>query len=184
MNNGKKFKITNGNQNNKYIKLVANQKVIKLIKYSDSIDYTAHNKARKDLSANAFVLYDYLLCHSNNWVWALSSADVINETPLKIGTYNKAVAELIEMRYLVPHDIDIGSVVLDKDANHSYYFFETPTCNNSDTLPKHIISEDKDDFEPFAECEEHEEVSIRVELPQVLPWEMQQPAISHPARYY
>lgn len=115
--------ITNGHEENRFIDVVENQKVLKIHKYTDGIDYSAHNKARKELTSNAFELYDYIVCHSNEWIWALSSKDVCNESNLTMNKYPKAVAELIDKKYLIAGEIDLGSEQIVKNC---YHFYESP----------------------------------------------------------
>ena len=79
-----------------YIKVAANQKVIQIHRVKNGINFEANYKAMAVLSANAYVLYMYLLMHENHRVWALSSKDVYAKTALTEKTYTKAVAELIE----------------------------------------------------------------------------------------
>ena len=60
----------------------------------------------KKLTADAYLLYMYLITRPSNRVWTLSSQDVYNNTALKKRTYSKAVSELIEKKYLIPGPID------------------------------------------------------------------------------
>ena len=85
-----------------------NQKVIQIHRVKSSINFAANYKAMKELTANGYVLYMFLLMHENHRVWALSSKDVYNKTPLTEKTYPKAVIELIKKNYLTVGIIDIG----------------------------------------------------------------------------
>lgn len=117
-----------------YSILVAkNQKVIQIHRIKNSINFEANKKAMQDLTANAYVLYMYLLMHENHRVWALSSKDVFNKTPLTQKTYPKAVVELVEKGYLTAGIINLGqvrdNVVSDgyrKYKEEAYHLWEDP----------------------------------------------------------
>ena len=126
------------------IQVAKNQKVVQIHRVKNGINFAASYQSLKDLTANAHLLYMYLLLHSEGRVWALSSKDVYERTHLTDKTYPKAVQELIEKKYLTPGDIDIGT-----DApftENAYHFWETPSLNPHALNPQNSTSED--DF-PF-----------------------------------
>ena len=107
-----------------YIKVAANQKVIQIHRVKNGINFEANYKAMAVLSANAYVLYMYLLMHENHRVWALSSKDVYAKTALTEKTYTKAVAELIEKKYLVKGDIQLDACTT--YSENAYHLYELP----------------------------------------------------------
>lgn len=107
-----------------YIKVAANQKVIQIHRVKNGINFEANYKAMAVLSANAYVLYMYLLMHENHRVWALSSKDVYAKTALTEKTYTKAVAELIENKYLVKGDIQLDACTT--YSWNAYHLYELP----------------------------------------------------------
>lgn len=120
----KTIEINNDSQLRSYaIKVAANQKVIQIHRKSGSITFASNYKAMKALSSNAYVLYMYLLMHSNNRIWALSSEDVYDKTNLTKNTFPKAVEELIATGYLVKGEIDIGG---NKFKNNAFHLWEDP----------------------------------------------------------
>ena len=109
------------------VQVAKNQKVIQIHRVKNGINFEANYEAMKNLSANAYVLYMYLIMHSEGRVWALSKVDVEAKTALKEKTYLKAVQELIEKKYLTPGDIDIGG---EKPwIEEAYHLWETPSLN-------------------------------------------------------
>lgn len=104
------------------IKVSNNQKVIQIHR-KRSINFSANYAAIKNLSANAYVLYMYLLMHSEKRIWALSSKDIYENTPLRKYTLSNAITELQEKGYLVPGEIDLGD---NKTYNsNSYHLYES-----------------------------------------------------------
>lgn len=89
-----------------------------------SVNYTAHIKARKGLSKNAFELYDYLEFHHNDIIWSLSSKHLYSETQLTETTYAKAFNELVSKGYLVKKPITATTVPVTVNA---YHFYEDPS---------------------------------------------------------
>lgn len=89
----------------------------------ESINYNAHLTARKELSKNAFQLYDFLEFIPNGTIWALSSKVVYQDTALTEETYPKAFQELIDKGYLIKGVIvhSEGSTKVD-----TYHFYEQP----------------------------------------------------------
>lgn len=110
------------------IQVAKNQKVIQIHRVKSSINFAANYEAMKDLSANAYVLYMYLIMHSEGRVWALSKVDVEAKTPLKEKTYLKAVQELIEKKYLTAGEIYLGEGEK-KWTEEAYHMWETPSLN-------------------------------------------------------
>lgn len=119
--------VNNCNGQTYKIELAKNQKVVKVNRIKNGINFEANNKALATLSANAYVLYMYLLLHSPNRVWALSSKDVYSKTPLAERTYTKAIDELISKGYLVEKEIDVGDGK--KYKENSFILFEDPSQN-------------------------------------------------------
>ena len=107
-----------------YIKVAANQKVIQIHRVKNYINFEANYKAMAALSSNAYVLYMYILMHDNRRIWALSSKDVYAKTALTEKTYTKAVAELIEKKYLVKGDIQLDAYTT--YSENAYHFYELP----------------------------------------------------------
>ena len=114
------------------IKLAKNQKIIQIHKVNIGINYSANMKALNKLSANAFVLYMYLLDHDEMRLWALSSKDVINKTSLSKNTYPNAVNELIEKGFLEEKSIDIGQ---EQYSENTYHFWEDPENKVEHCMP-------------------------------------------------
>lgn len=108
------------------IKVAKNQKVIKIHRIKNSINFKANDKAQKELSLYAYALYMYLIKHEQHRVWALSSKDVYDKTPLTEKTYAKAVKELIEKDYLTKGTIDLGDGNK-KYIDDSYHLWEIPS---------------------------------------------------------
>ena len=67
----------------------------------------------------------YLIMHENDRVWALSSKDVYAKTQLTEKTYQKAIQELIEKKYLTAGEIDIGTGI--KYKENAYHLWEKPS---------------------------------------------------------
>ena len=105
------------------IKVAKNQKVIQIHRIKNGINFEANYKALATLTEHGYILYMYLLMHSNNRVWALSSKDVTERTPLTMNPYNAAVHDLIDKGYLVAGNIDEKELHFDVNA---YHFLEDP----------------------------------------------------------
>ena len=110
-----------------------NQKVIQIHRIKNSINFTANQSAMQILTSNAYVLYMYLLMHENHRIWALSSKDVFNKTPLTEKTYPKAVVELILKGYLTAGIINIGGdkKYYDTYKEEAYHLWESPDMKES-----------------------------------------------------
>lgn len=104
-----------------------NQKIVKIHKYTEGVNFKANDEAQEGLSMAAYSLYMYLIKHSNDRVWALSCSDVVNKKLFGKSTYHTAVAELMEKGYLVAGCIDIGTEII---AENSYHFYESPAMRN------------------------------------------------------
>lgn len=112
------------------IKRSKNQKVIQIHRANGGITFELNYNAMKNLSANAYLLYMYLIMHPEKKVWVLSSKHVFSTTALTKNTYPSAVNELIEKRYLVKGVIEYDSKTWDEDAYHMY---EAPLPENQVT---------------------------------------------------
>ena len=121
------IQINNDSEGKSYaIKVSHNQKVIQIKRANplkQTVNFDANRQALKTLTANGYVLYMYLTMHPHDMVWALSRKDVFNETTLKERAYEAAVADLIQNKYLVPHDIN-STYGNWKADNNAYYFYE------------------------------------------------------------
>jgi len=108
---------------NDYILKVANNQKVIQIHRKKGISFSANYAAIKNLSANAYVLYMYLLMQNENRIWVLSSKDIYENTPLKKYTLTNALAELQDKGYLVPGEIDLGKK---RTYNsNSYHLYES-----------------------------------------------------------
>ena len=117
--------INNDSKGSTYkIELAKNQKVVQIHRIKNSINFDANYKAIKNLSFAAYTLYMYLIMHSNNRVWALSSKDIYNNTNFTERTYTRAIDELIEKRYLIHGEIDIGGGQTYKE--NAFHLWEDP----------------------------------------------------------
>jgi hypothetical protein len=108
------------------IKVAKNQKVIQIHRVKSGINFAANYEAMKALTSNAYVLYMYLIMHSENRVWALSSKDVFEKTHLTEKTYPKAVQELINKNYLTAGEIYLG-LGDTKWTEEAYHLWEAPS---------------------------------------------------------
>lgn len=123
---GKTIQINNDSKGRSYaIQVAKNQKVIQIHRVKSSINFEANYEAMKELSSNTYVLYMYLIMHENDRVWALSSKDVYAKTQLTEKTYQKAIQELIEKKYLTAGEIDIGTEI--KYKENAYHLWEKPS---------------------------------------------------------
>lgn len=100
------------------IKLAKNQKVVQIHRVQKGINFESQYKALRELTTDAYALFSYLIMCPTEYPWALSSKDVIEHTSLSIRTYNKAIQELIEKRYLVQQDIDMDGHYFTENAYH------------------------------------------------------------------
>ena len=58
--------------------------------------------AMKELSHCGYKLYQYLCKNLNGFTFDLSAVDAINYTGISANSYDRAVKELIEKRFLIP----------------------------------------------------------------------------------
>ena len=122
-----------GSHGQRYTIIVAkNQKVIKIHRIKNAINFKANEQAQKELSIYAYSLYMYLIRHEQNGVWALSSKDVFEKTPLKEKTYIKAMQELINKTYLTKGTIDLGYGDR-KYTDEAYHLWEIPSLRLEET---------------------------------------------------
>lgn len=105
------------------LKISKNQKIIKIHRIKNGINFEANFKAMKKLSLNTYVLYMYLMMHDNNRIWALYSQDVMNRTHLTKNTYPNAVNELIDKQYLTSSTINTTDGVFSENV---YDLWEDP----------------------------------------------------------
>lgn len=110
------------------LELSKNQKVVKIHRIKETINFAENAKVQEELSINAFLLYMYLVRHQQDRVWALSSKDVYPKTHLTESTYRKAMHELIEKEYLTKGTIDLGADGIYKEE--SYHFWEVPSLRH------------------------------------------------------
>ena len=102
------------------ITIANNQKAI-YIHREKGINFTHNHYAMSLLSADAYLLYMYLITRKDNRVWVLSSQDVFAQTALKRRTYTNALSELQEKKYLIAGPIE-GITKTD----NTYHLWETP----------------------------------------------------------
>ena len=98
-----------------------NQKVVhinKINKNGKMYDLAANKQAIKNLTANAYVLYSHLLHNKSDWLEAISKKRICEITSLGDRTYDKALDELIEKRYIVKKDHN--------EYENYYEFYEYP----------------------------------------------------------
>ena len=102
------------------VNIANNQKAI-YIHREKGINFKLNHNAMKDLSADAYLLYMYLITRQGGRVWILSSQDVFAQTALKRRTYTNAIAELQEKKYLIAGPIEnINNNV------STYHMWESP----------------------------------------------------------
>lgn len=109
------------NGNSYILKVSNNQKLIQIHR-EKGINFSANYAAMKNLSANAYVLYMYLLMHHEKRLWVLSSKDIYEKTPLRKYTLTNAITELQDKGYLVPGPVDLGNEYTYK--SNSYHLYE------------------------------------------------------------
>ena len=130
---GKKIDIQGTNGQQYFIIVAKHQKVIKIHRIKNAINFKANEQAQKELSIYAYSLYMYLIRHEQNRVWALSSKNVLKNTPLKEKSYLRAVQELINKDYLTKGVIDLGCGDR-KYKNEAYHLWEIPSLR-TETIP-------------------------------------------------
>ena len=102
------------------IKVVPNQKVIKINKVNDKrgciLDIQTNKQAMKDLSSNAYMLYMHFVLNIPGYEEALSFKHLTENTSLSERSYYKSINELIDKGYLLK--------VENKDFPEYYHFYE------------------------------------------------------------
>lgn len=119
----KVINVKDHNNKDYFVRVANNQKVIQIHR-EKGINFDSNYEAIKTLSTNAYVLYMYMLMHSSNRIWALSSQEVFDNTPLKKRTYMNAMKELQDAKYLTPGVIDLNNGEV-YDTN-TYHLWENP----------------------------------------------------------
>ena len=118
---------------------VPNQKVVK-VKHDicdKSHPYTmcnvkSNSRALKELSPNTYKLYMYFDLNQDGYTFALSYQAVHNATGMSDKTYQKAVRELIEKKYLVPSE------------TKGLYIFYNGTIESEDRKVENTQQEEKE----------------------------------------
>lgn len=105
------------------IRVAPKQKIIQVHR-NNYIDFEFNQRAQKKLSAEAYMLYMYLLTRSRDRAWVLSSKDVYENTTLKKRTYSRAINELIEAGYLIKKEIQIKEE--ETYTQNTYHLLEHP----------------------------------------------------------
>lgn len=93
------------------IMISKNQRAIQINRagVSNDINFVANAKARKELTANAYLLYMHLLCRNENRIWAVSSQEIFENTSLTHNTYYNAWNELVEKGYIMTGTLNIDN---------------------------------------------------------------------------
>ena len=90
--------ITTHNNSSEIAKKLANQG-----RYGFHVIVNAYDsQAMRELSESGYKLYAYLCKNLNGFEFDLSRADVISYTGIASKSYDRAIKELIEKRFLVP----------------------------------------------------------------------------------
>lgn len=103
------------------VQVYPNQKVVHINKLYNKgmvIDVKANKQALQTLSMGGYILYAHLMLNMPDWFEALSKKRLLEITPLTNRTYDKAVEELIQQKYLVKST--------HQDYSHYYEFYEVP----------------------------------------------------------
>ena len=104
------------------IRQANNQKLFQVHR-NKTINFTNNYDALKNLSQNAYILYMYMIMHNPERIWALSSKDIFECTPLKKKTYISAMRELQDKNYITP-----GAIKLSENCtyeNNTYHIWES-----------------------------------------------------------
>ena len=110
--------------NGKQLTYYPKQKLVRINKQGNGINYEKTKSAMRVLSPAAVEMYLYFCMIENQSIWVLSRQYIYDNTLLTKKTYTKAINELIEHKFLVP-----GGLVTDnKEAirTNVYDFFEEP----------------------------------------------------------
>ena len=124
------YKMPNGEE--RTIKQAPNQRLIEIHSACyehGGINFEAHKQARKELSKNAFQLYDFLACLPNGLIWSMSSKVLYEETQLRESTYKSAFQELLDKFYLRSAVIRTTNVANSTLTYNTYHFYENATTN-------------------------------------------------------
>lgn len=124
------YKLPNGEE--RTIKQAPNQRLIEIhaaCSEHGGINFDAHKQARKDLSKNAFQLYDFLSCLPNGLIWSMSSKVLYEETQLRESTYKAAFEELLEKLYLRQAPIFTTHLANTRLTYNTFHFYENSTMN-------------------------------------------------------
>lgn len=116
------------------VKQAPNQRLIEIhlaCPEHGGINFDAHKRARKELSKNAFQLYDFLVCLPNGLIWSMSSKVLYEESQLTETTYSKAFQELIDKLYLRSAKIFTSNPANGTLTYNTYHFYENPEKNPS-----------------------------------------------------
>lgn len=137
---GKRIEINSSKSGGIYPIIVApNQKVIQIHRIRKAINFEANKAALATLSANGYVLYMYLLMHPEGRIWALSSKDVYNRTPLTEKTYTVAMKELIAKGYLTEGEIFINTYSATTFKENAWHFWERPELRFAEIIPENNV---------------------------------------------
>ena len=116
------------------LKLTPEQALIQIHRFRESINFEANNEALKNLSAEAFVLYMYLVKQHPKYLWRLAEKDVLRKTPLTSDTLKSAFEELVEKQYLTPGEVGEGIPWSQLYTYNSYHLWEKPSLNPNYSL--------------------------------------------------
>lgn len=134
-----------------------------------SVNYNAHIKARKNLSKNAFQLYDYLQFTPDGMLWAMSSSNLYEESALKEDTYAKAFRELLDKGYLFEAPIVTDECIVKHDT---YHFYEDCDMNPKKQYEVSPANQEKHEPSSFTKtCQEYKPNSVNRTLPQIRKFE-------------
>ena len=111
------------------LKLDPDQALIQTHRVLSGINFEANNEALKNLSAEAFVLYMYLVKHSPKSLWRLAEKDILKKTSLTADNLQSAFNELVEKHYLTPGEVGEGITYNQLHTYNSYHLWETPSLN-------------------------------------------------------
>ena len=115
------------------IKQSNNQKLFQIHR-DQGINFEYNYTALKNLSQNAYTLYMYLIMHNPNRIWALSSKNIFEHTPLKKKTYMLAMHELQDKNYITPGAIKLSDNYIYN--NNTYHIWESPYRCGSKMTPQ------------------------------------------------
>lgn len=110
--------------NGKQLTFYPKQKLVRINKQGNGINYEKTKSAMRVLSPAAVEMYLYFCMIENKSTWVLSSQYIYENTVLTERTYTRAINELIERGFLAKGQIitDDGEVI----RKNVYDFFEEP----------------------------------------------------------